>query len=533
MDKAIISMQEQRGSIGSFTETSQVGQQRSAGSFIETHEFLHGTSPNNTGGGHQRLCYVQNQAENRLMGHHTSDLEGRRYGLTNHPSVESIDLSLGSNQNANDTSDSQTMQFGRIPWNINLNAVYAGNSGGIDHVHESDVFPHLYKPGGSETNDISLAGSPGNPSGIAFGSVGHDTVEGGGRPGCSSDGRCLPCKRKATDDDVSGQLLQGGSPREQPAEDVVPAHNVACSSNVSFVTENTVALNQQFDLNFQYEVRERVAPSTILPVVGAASFPLDTQRSSHLIIDHGRRQYPDQLGVNGIGHNGSSAITDYLTRVQHQSQFAPHAFHIPGVQQTVGPLSREASSSTRFGSLTSVMVGERPSVLPADIYSTNMSRAPEDRPFQIPMVHTTVVAQPPTNLVLANGNISLLGRHNSISQVGSSSRPGVPRRAPNYLTTIQHTRRLAGIRRTLVLATDSDSEDETIGPFLSPDISQQGNTQPFQGPVFRSDIQDDEGAETRLLSRALHADRENRRRLLSEIRRVMALFSRGGHPDLQ
>ncbi|KAF5202987.1 hypothetical protein FRX31_007432 [Thalictrum thalictroides] len=519
-------MQEHRGSIGSSTETSQVGQRRSAGSFIETREFLRGTSPNNTGGGPQRLCYVQNQAEHRLVGHHTSELERRRYELTNHPSVESINLSLGSNQNANDTFDSQTMQFGRIPRNINLNAVYSGNNGGIDHVHESDVFPHLYQPGGSETDDICIAGSPGNPSGIAFGSAGHVTVEGDGRPGCSLDGRCLPCKRKANDDDVSGQFLQGGISREQPAEDMVPAHSVACSSNVSFVTENTVAQNQQFDLNFQYEDRERVVPSTILPVVGAASFPSDTRRSSRLIIDHGHQQYPDQLRVNGIGHNGSSAITDYLTRVQHRSHFVPHAFHIPGVQRTVCPLSREASSSTRFiGNLTSVMVGERPSVLPADIYSTNMPRAPEDRPFQIPMVHTTAVAQLPTNLVLTNANISLPGRHNSISQVGSSSRPGFPRRAPDYLTTIQHTqrqlagntRRLAGIHRTLLPAIDSDSGDETIGHVFSSAINQQGNPQPFQGLVFRSHIQDDDGHETLLLSRALHAHRENRRRLLFEV----------------
>ncbi|PIA56540.1 hypothetical protein AQUCO_00700704v1 [Aquilegia coerulea] len=499
-------MQQQRGTVGSFTETSEVGQQRTVGSFTETHELLHGTSLNNTGGGQQHLCNIPNQAENRVLSHHPSELEGRRYGLTDHPSHGSINLSLSSNQTANDSSNSQSTQFGRIP--LDLNAVYAGNSSDTDQVQESDVFPHQYKPGGSEANDISTAGGPGNPSGIAFGSAGHVTVEGDGRPGCSSDGRRLPCKRKA-DDDVSGQLSQNGSPREQPAGGMVPARSVAYSSNAPFLTENSVAFNQQLPFSSQYEVGGRVAPSTIQPVVGAAGFPGDTQRSSRLRSVHGHLQDP-QLRVIGRGRNGPSILspTHYHTR---------DVIHIPGGPRTVGPLS-EASSTTRYSNLASIMVRERPSVLPVELYPTNMPRAIQDLPMHNPTVHSTAVARHPTDLILTNANISLPGRPDSITEMGSSSRAGLHTQMPPNLSSSQHTLRLEGIRRTLLLATDSDSDEETIGPVLSPAISQQGNPQLFQGPVFGSDLQDDDVPETHLLSRALNAGRENRRRLLSEVR---------------
>ncbi|KAF9623062.1 hypothetical protein IFM89_036198 [Coptis chinensis] len=486
-------------------------------------------------------------------------LDGRQYEQTNILSLESVNLNLSSNQVTNGPLFMQNFSS-PVPQSLNLNEGYSGNSGG--RVTEAVVCPpHLYKPGGSGTDQIFYSGGSSNPASASSGSVGYLADESDGRSGCSLDGRRLACKRKALEG-VSGQLSLGGNPScfqqpENSALQALPAsYNAATSSSIVTTADNLLE-QQNSRLGADISLGSSVHPS--LSMAGSVE---SSQRNFRMRINPSNHDSP-QSNLLSIGsgsrhsHSSSHQSSSRLLSFSHSLESRPtvvstgtpnpsHAMHATtSLQRNVHPAPRYVASGARVGSSSNSLAipGER-STTREEVNSRSISRNISEHPLFAPSTETRNLLPDPTNWNLVNGHTRAPRNVASTSRVGSSS--GVhPSAAPTWLPLQnpppQHSRRLSeAVRRSLF----SSSGPEAAGqgrnfhslhsglPASSQEIAlpsgpgQQGHHQPYHRSALRMDRQGDGVLGVPLSLRGVA--REGRSRLMSEIRNALDAMRRGG-----
>ncbi|XP_058081684.1 probable E3 ubiquitin-protein ligase HIP1 isoform X2 [Magnolia sinica] len=397
----------------------------------------------------------------------------RRFEPSNILTLENVNINLNANQDANGPFHLQNSSPDDVPPNATFNAGFVGNGG---QVMEAGLCPNLYKPGGSETEQIPSAGSSSDatPSGtVDYLADDND----GNRPGCSLDSRRLSCKRK-TLEGVSGSSSLSGSPScfqraESSVWHTVPArHNAASSSNISSSVEHFSGVSQDEQMNPRFDVGMRI-PSDYHPALSIAGNAETPQRNFRMRINPAHQQesatptlwtppgsairrshiwssqQPSSSRVLPINQPLDSRSAAASTSSQTQSR-APH---VPGFPQNVHPFPWNGAVDARSGSSSNspVISGERASALREEGNSRSMPRSIPELPMFVPATDIRHLTQDPTSWNLANGNINIPGNVASGSRIGSSSGvhppPAPSTWIPHHNPPTRHHRRLSEVVR--------------------------------------------------------------------------------------
>ncbi|KAF8410086.1 hypothetical protein HHK36_002608 [Tetracentron sinense] len=477
-------------------------------------------------------------------------LEEKHHEPTNILSLESVNISLSSDQVANGPLLLQSSSTDAILQNTNLSAGYAGNSGTGGLVMELGVCPHPYKSGGSETEKISCAsGSSGNAEYLA--------EENDGRSSHSSNGRRLSCKRKALEG-TSGQSSSGGSSScfqrgENSVWQAVPArYNAASSLSLSTPTENPPGVSppEQFNPGLGLGIG---GASENLPALSVAGNTESSQRNFRMRMNPGHQH--DSVPPNLVSTRSTirrshvslprqssrllpysldSGSTSAATNTSPQQQ--SHVMHIHGLPR-VQPLPWNRVSNLVVGSSSNspTIFGERGAALREEANSRSLPRSISEHPIFVPTTEMGNLAQNPTNWNLANGNSSIPGNVASTSRIGSSSsvhQSSAPTWVPHPNPSTQYPRRLSEfVRRSLFPSTGSASGGQSSnfplmrsGPsasaldtVLSSAAGRQGHHQPYPRSALWMERQGDGAPGVPYSLRALAAASEGRSRLVSEV----------------
>ncbi|KAF8404999.1 hypothetical protein HHK36_009894 [Tetracentron sinense] len=481
--------------------------------------------------------------------------EGRQYDPTNILSLESVNISLNSNQAANGPLYCQNSNSDGMPQNVDLNVGYISNRGNGGQVTEAGLCPHPYKSGGLETEQIPYASGSSDPFGTASGIAGYLMEENDGGSGSSSGNWRLSCKRKAFEGAFGQSSLGGSSSCFQQAGSSAwhgsPAHHNASSSlGISTHTENAPDVSPLEHLNPRLRVGMRgVAFDNILApnVSGNAE---SSQRNFRMRINPAHQQDsvpPNPLSTRSAArhshvwspHQSSRLIPNHsldsrsraaTTNISPQSQ--SNAMHVPGLSQHVQHFPWDGVSNSRAGSSSSspIISGERGAALQEEAHSRSMLRNISEHSMFIPATEMRNLAQDTTNWSLANGNISIPGNIASTSRTSSSSGAQslpTPTWVPHPNPPTQNSLRLSDFAESIsnISPLRSGTGLASSEMVISSGLGHQGRRESYLRSAFLMERHGVLGAPYSLRTSA--AASEGRSRLLSEIRNVLDLMRRG------
>ncbi|XP_040997831.1 probable E3 ubiquitin-protein ligase RHG1A isoform X2 [Juglans microcarpa x Juglans regia] len=353
--------------------------------------------------------------------------------------------------------------------NPNLNTDPMGHGGdnsqakGCPNIHKSIRSENWCIPPPASSSDHHVL--PSRPSGVLV-------TENDGGPGCSMEGRRVPCKRKALEGNAGQSSVSGSSsyfhPSENSARSAVPARfNLSSSLGVSATPEQvnprfglgTMGVASDFvpDLSsagsFHRNTRLRINPSnqqdSIAPtLISTANAVRHSSISSSLLSP---RLLP-------VGYSLDLRSTPASDRMIPQSQ--PVLVHVPTLPRNVEGYRWNGGPSLGAGNITSSMVSrDRDSVPHEEMGSRSMTRNLSEHPVFMPAIELRNLVRNPANRGSTSGNVSIPGN------VASTSRPvpssGVhpspaPTLAPQHSPQFQ--RRFSEyVRRSLMSSAGSES----------------------------------------------------------------------------
>lgn len=139
-------------------------------------------------------------------------LEEKHSGPLIAPFQHSINMSLGNGQLTNTSFPLQQASSSVFPLNIDLNATFDSHSIDANLNTVTGLCQNPFEPSGSYVDQNPFANYPSNssPLVVSSGIAGHVVEENNGGEGHSTEGRRLPCKRRAPED-AFGRLSMGES----------------------------------------------------------------------------------------------------------------------------------------------------------------------------------------------------------------------------------------------------------------------------------------------------------------------------------
>ncbi|KAM5549344.1 E3 ubiquitin-protein ligase MBR2 [Rosa sericea] len=453
-------------------------------------------------------------------------------------------IGLGGNQIPGGPSFSEGSSSSYIPQHVNLNAGYVENSGNYGHGMEADADPKFYKSSGLEAEQTSPGSASHDIVGTSSGSSDYMVGEDDGNPGSSFGNWGLSCKRKALEG-TSGQSYPGGSSSSFPqpenrAWNTGPAcYNPSSSLSLSTPRNSPSGIPSE-QQNSRTRIGLRVGASDTFPslgVTGNAESPL--RQYVRGFCSTGSQQESAPSNLSSAGRSTTVAATN-SGGPQSQSP----AMHINSSSGNMLPFPWNGASSSRVGSLSgSVMSGYRGAELREEASSRSISRNNVEHPMFVSVTDMRNSAQDPTGWSLAPGNLSTSVGGPSSARIGSSSSvhslPN-PSWIPLNSPPTENQRITEFAPWSLFPSIDSQPGGHNhynpipSGPSASSQDSgtssgsnNQGRQQPHPRSAFLLDRQGDDVLNMPHSLRALAADIDGRRRLISEIRQVLNAMRRG------
>ncbi|XP_059638238.1 probable E3 ubiquitin-protein ligase RHG1A [Cornus florida] len=480
-------------------------------------------------------------------------MEERQYEPTDMLSLNNVNLNLSGHQIANGPLFVQNSSSDAIPQDLNINAAFVEPD--VDDCQIMEC-PSLEKSVGSENARISSASSSSYPFGVPPGTAGYSVEESDGRPGCSSEGRRLSCKRKALEGNV-GQSSISGSPSyfqctENSSLHAVPArYNAFSSSSISTPAEHDLRVRPLEQVNPRLGLGVGGATSETPFALNVAGSAESSRRNFRMRINPSHQHDPVPNDVFSSGN--AIGQTNFMSS-QHSSRFLPlnnsldlrsapltdntslqrqsAVVHVPPSRRNLQSSRWSGGSSSRPGNSSGSEVEAAPHEEPN---STSMPRNISEHPMFVPAT--------PANWSLTGGNISIARNVASSSRIGPSSvvHPSstpnwIPRRNPQY------PRRLSEfVRRSLLSSADSESggQSSNSSPIrsghsasahemaFSSGAGSQGHHPSHPRSAMLLDRQLDGTFGIPYSLRTLAVAGEGRSRLVSEIRNVLDLVRRG------
>ncbi|XP_021830483.1 E3 ubiquitin-protein ligase MBR2 isoform X1 [Prunus avium] len=453
---------------------------------------------------------------------------------------------ISGNQIQGGPSFSQGSSSNYIPQNADLNAGYVGSSGNCEHGMEANAEPNLYKSSGLETEQTSSGSGSPDIVGTSSGSSDYVVGESDGNPGSSFGNWGSSCKRKALEG-TSGQAYPGGSSSSFPqaengAWNTGPArYNPSSNLSLSTPLRNSPSGSPSEQQNSRSRVGLRLGASDTFPslgVTGNAESPLRQFFARGVCTGPQQESAPSNLSSQG-----RSTTVSATNSGGPQSQFP--AMHMSGSSGNLLPLPWNGASSSRVGSLSSsLMSGYRGAELREEANLRSIPRNNVEHSTFATATDMRNSAQDPTGWSLAPGDISTSVGAPSSSRIGSSS--GI-RSLPNPAwiplnnpPTENHQRVTEFSPWSLFPSSDSQpgghSHYNPVPPRPSASSQDSGSSSgsnnqgrhlPYPRSAFLVDRQGDDVLNMPHSLRALAADIEGRRRLISEIRQVLNAMRRG------
>ncbi|XP_040364032.1 E3 ubiquitin-protein ligase MBR2 isoform X2 [Rosa chinensis] len=403
--------------------------------------------------------------------------------------------------------------------------------------------PKFYKSSGLEAEQTSPGSASHDIVGTSSGSSDYMVGEDDGNPGSSFGNWGLSCKRKALEG-TSGQSYPGGSSSSFPqpenrAWNAGPAcYNPSSSLSLSTPRNSPSGIPSE-QQNSRTRIGLRVGASDTFPslgVTGNAESPL--RQYVRGFCSTGSQQESAPSNLSSAGRSTTVAATN-SGGPQSQSP----AMHINSSSGNMLPFPWNGASSSRVGSLSgSVMSGYRGAELREEASSRSISRNNVEHPMFV-ATDMRNSAQDPTGWSLAPGNLSTSVGGPSSARIGSSS--GVhslpnPSWIPLNSPPTENQRITEFAPWSLFPSIDSQPGGHNhynpipSGPSASSQDSgtssgsnNQGRQQPHPRSAFLLDRQGDDVLNMPHSLRALAADIDGRRRLISEIRQVLNAMRRG------
>ncbi|PQQ04985.1 E3 ubiquitin-protein ligase MBR2 [Prunus yedoensis var. nudiflora] len=430
--------------------------------------------------------------------------------------------------------------------NADLNAGYVGSSGNCEHGMEANAEPNLYKSSGLETEQTSSGSGSPDIVGTSSGSSDYVVGESDGNPGSSFGNWGSSCKRKALEG-TSGQAYPGGSSSSFPqaengAWNTGPArYNPSSNLSLSTPLRNSPSGSPSEQQNSRSRVGLRLGASDTFPslgVTGNAESPLRQFFARGVCTGPQQESAPSNLSSQG-----RSTTVSATNSGGPQSQFP--AMHMSGSSGNLLPLPWNGASSSRVGSLSSSLIsGYRGAELREEANLRSIPRNNVEHSTFATATDMRNSAQDPTGWSLAPGDISTSVGAPSSSRIGSSS--GI-RSLPNPAwiplnnpPTENHQRVTEFSPWSLFPSSDSQpgghSHYNPVPPRPSASSQDSGSSSgsnnqgrhlPYPRSAFLVDRQGDDVLNMPHSLRALAADIEGRRRLISEIRQVLNAMRRG------
>ncbi|XP_050366968.1 E3 ubiquitin-protein ligase MBR2-like [Argentina anserina] len=448
-------------------------------------------------------------------------------------------IGLGGNQITGRPSFSEGSSSNYIPQHVNLNAGYVENSSNYEHGMEADIDPKFYKSSGLGAEHTSSGSASHDIIGTSSRSSDYMVGEDDGNPGSSSGNWGLSCKRKALEG-TSQQSYPGGSSssfseaENRPWNTGPACHNPSSSLSLSTPRNSPSGLTSE-QQNSRTRIGLRVGASenfSSLGAMGNAESPL--------------RQY-----VRSFSNTGSlpeSATSNLLsagrsTTVAATNSSAPEsqspAMHMNRSSGSMFPFPWNSASSSRVGSLSgSLMSGHRGTELREEASSQSNSRINVEHPLFVAVSEMRNSAQDPTGWSLAPGNLSTSIDAPSSARVGSSSSiHSLPN--PSWIPPLTENPRInefapwssfpsiepRGRNHYSTIPPGPSASSQDSGTSSGP--NNQGRLQSVHRSAFLLDRQGDDVLNTPHSLRAIAADIDGRRRLISEIRQVLNAMRRG------
>lgn len=413
------------------------------------------------------------------------------------------------------------------------------------HGMEASTEPKFYKSSGLEAQQTSPGSASPDIVGTSSGSSDYMVGENDGSPGSSFGNWGLSCKRKALEG-TSAQSYPGGSSSSFPQPEIrawntSPAlYNPSSSLSLSTPLRNSPSGIPSEQQNSRTRLGLRVGASDTFPslsVTGNAESPL--RQYVRGFCSTGSEQESAPSNLSSAGRSTTAAATN-SGGPQSQSP----AMHMSGSSGSMLPFPWNGASSSRVGISGSLMSGYRGAELREEASSRSIPRNNVEHPMFVAVTDTRNSPQDPTGWSLAPGNLSTSvgapssSRISSSSSVHSLTNPSwIPLNNP---PTENHQRITEFTPWSLFPSIDSQPGGHNhynsipSGPSASSQDSanssgpiNQGRQQPNPRSAFLLDRQGDDVLNMPHSLRALAADIDGRRRLISEIRQVLNAMRRG------
>ncbi|XP_022725255.1 E3 ubiquitin-protein ligase MBR2-like isoform X2 [Durio zibethinus] len=442
------------------------------------------------------------------------------------------------------------------PQNVNLNEGFISSSGNGGSGVATGIGPNLHNSVGLEREQMSNASVSSDNVGSSTGSFNYVGDENNDGSGSSLGSWGLSCKRKALEG-TSGQSYSDGTSSsfqqiDSAAWHAVTPHNDASSSLSLTPSWNFLNVSPPDQLNTRVGLGMRVVSDAFSSSSLRRANPVNQQESlpyslsSTGVAAHSSFGFPSHPRAAPFGDSLDLRSTAAIAGNSSSPPTQPHMRTISVVPRNVHPFPWNGTSSSRAGNPSSSSnSGERAAALREEPNIRNIPRYNAEHPMFVPATEMRNVAQDPTGWSLASGNFSSSGG------IPSSNRPGpssishhlpTPAWIPPHNQPIHNQQRLSEFAPwSLFPPIDSESGGHSghFPPFSSgPSASSQetlvpsgsnsqGNNQPYPRSAFILERQGDDILGMPHSLRALAADIEGRRRLISEVRQVLNAMRRG------
>ncbi|XP_068323605.1 E3 ubiquitin-protein ligase MBR2-like isoform X2 [Pyrus communis] len=417
--------------------------------------------------------------------------------------------------------------------NENINSGYVGSSGNSVPGMEDDI------SGGLETEQTSSGSASPDIVGTLSRSTDFLVEENDGNPSSSFGSWGLSCKRKALEG-TSGQAYSGGSSSSLPQAETSAWNTGSARCSPSNLSLSTLLRSSPSggpsEQNSRTRVGLRLGASDTFPSIDATGNGASSLRE---FFCRGACSGPQQESApSNLSSQGRSITAAATNSAGPQSQFP--AMHMNGSSGNMLPFPWNGASSSRVGSLpSSLLSGYRGAELRGEANLRSIPRNNVEHSTYATANDMRNSAQDPTIWGLASGELSISVGAPSSSRSGPSSgirfvaTPALIRAnnppSENHQSTIDWS---------LFPSFDSQPGGHShynpvpSGPASAQDSgsSSGSNNQARHLPHPRSTFLDRHGDDALNMPqslRALAADIEGRRRLISEIRQVLNAMRRG------
>ncbi|KAK9942058.1 hypothetical protein M0R45_007747 [Rubus argutus] len=478
-------------------------------------------------------------------------MQGQGSSIGTFPEITDVGLGSVSNSTGEPSSrlncKTRSMMMGQ-EWNMIQGgpSFSEGSSSNYipQHGMEASTEPKFYKSSGLEAQQTSPGSASPDIVGTSSGSSDYMVGENDGSPGSSFGNWGLSCKRKALEG-TSAQSYPGGSSSSFPQPEIrawntSPAlYNPSSSLSLSTPLRNSPSGIPSEQQNSRTRLGLRVGASDTFPslsVTGNAESPLRQYVRGFCSTGSEQESAPN---LSSAGRSTTAAATN-SGGPQSQSP----AMHMSGSSGSMLPFPWNGASSSRVGISGSLMSGYRGAELREEASSRSIPRNNVEHPMFVAVTDTRNSPQDPTGWSLAPGNLSTSvgapssSRISSSSSVHSLTNPSwIPLNNP---PTENHQRITEFTPWSLFPSIDSQPGGHNhynsipSGPSASSQDSanssgpiNQGRQQPNPRSAFLLDRQGDDVLNMPHSLRALAADIDGRRRLISEIRQVLNAMRRG------